>query len=118
MFFSGVTFVVVFFFVSVVLISLKPRPFVQSIFDIHAPPAATGSSNLTTSFVCFYFFGFVFNGDVAFSQCFVPFIAVPSLYEKYVVRFFFPGGVFLRGFAKKGYTLLFLRQKGAHLEND
>ena len=26
--------------------------------------------------------------------------------------------IVIRGFAKKGYTPLFLRQKGAHLEND
>ena len=26
--------------------------------------------------------------------------------------------ILLRGFAKKGYTSLFLRQKGAHLENE
>ena len=64
LFFSGVTFVVVSFFVFVLLISLKPRPFVQSLFDMHAPPAVTGS-NLTTVFVCFRFFWGLFSMEMS-----------------------------------------------------
>ena len=70
---------------------LKPRPFVQSFFDMHAPrqPHAV-TSQLSASF----FFSF-FLGGVAFSKYFCT-IAIFSLYGEYVVRFpLLPDGTFL-----------------------
>ena len=91
--FSGVT-VVLFCFVFVFLLSLKPRLFVQSLLDIHAPrqPHAV-PQQLSAPFFCFFVL-FCFFGNVAFSEYFCT-IAVFSLYGEYVVRSFFPNGVFL-----------------------
>ena len=58
--FSGVTFVL-FCFVFVFMISLKPRPFVQSFFDMH-------KSRQPHMFLPFFSF---FFGDVAFSEYFL-----------------------------------------------
>ena len=77
--FSGVT-CVLFCFVFVFKFSLKPRPFVQSSFDMQHPD----------SHPCFFFF----FGDVAFSEYF--FVSFPlSLCIEYVVRSFLPNAVFL-----------------------
>ena len=78
--FSGVTFVL-FCFVFVSMLSLKPRPFVQSSFDMQAPREP-------------HVFLFPFEGEVAFSEYFCT-IAVFSLYGENVVRSFLPDGVFL-----------------------
>ena len=87
--FSGVTFVL-FCFVFVFMLSLKPRPFVQSFFDMHAlrqPHAVT--EKFSASF-------FVF---ISLKISLLPCIFVPlpffSLYGEYVVRFSLPDGVFL-----------------------
>ena len=64
------------------MLSLKPRPLVQSPFDMQAPIATR---------VYFYFLG-----DVAFSEYFLyhfRFIFVWTI--EYVVRSFLPDGVFL-----------------------
>ena len=59
-----VLFFVLFCFVFVFMISLKPRPFVKSFFDRHMRP---------DSQTCFFFlFFFFFPGNVAFSDYFVP----------------------------------------------
>ena len=70
------------------MLSLKPRPFVQSSFDMQARPDSQHA------FHSFYFF-FPLLGDVAYSEfVFVPFPPF-SLYGEYVVRSFLPNGVFL-----------------------
>ena len=72
--FSGVTFVL-FCFVFVFKISLKPRPFVQSSFDMQAGhPIATRVS---------LFFIFVYLGMSLFFRFFFGTIAVFSLYGEY-----------------------------------
>ena len=64
------------------MLSLKPRPFVQSSFDMQA-------SRWPHVFLsCFLLFG-----DVAFSDFFCPLSAL-SLYGEYVVRSFLPDGDF------------------------
>ena len=73
--FFGVAFVL-FCFVSVFMLSLKPRSFVQSFFNMQPPD----------SHMCFFLFSFF--GDVAFSEYFFWTVAVFSLYGKYV-RFSF-----------------------------
>ena len=84
--FSGVTFVV-FCFVFVFMLSLKPRPFVQSSFNTYA-----GAPIIATS--VFFFWGgggsfclFVF-GDVSFSEYFL--YHCRFLFEWKVRRTFFP----------------------------
>ena len=67
--FSGVTLFVLFCFVFVFLLSLKPRPFVRSFFDIMHPDNHT---QLSESFFCLYFFFFCFCGAVFFPSIFVP----------------------------------------------
>ena len=62
------------------MISLKPRPFVQSSFDVCRRPDS-------------HTFSFCLLTDVAFPSIFRT-IAV-FLYGEYVVRFFLPNGVFL-----------------------
>ena len=67
------------------MLSLKPRPFIQSFFDMQAH----------TSF--FLLLSFFQIGDVTFPEYFLyhcRFLLV-LLYGEYVVRFFLPGGVFL-----------------------
>ena len=72
-------FCFIFFFV----LSLKPRPFVQSFFDLHAPRQPRGVAQQTVCVV-----------DVAFfPSIFVPLIAVFSRHEEYVVRFFLNHGL-------------------------
>ena len=70
------------------MLSLKPRPFVQSFFDMQAPRQPH----------VFLLFLFCFFGVVAFFEYFRT-NAVFSLYGEYVVptlvRFFLPDGVFL-----------------------
>ena len=61
-FFSGVTFVL-FCFVFVFILSLKPRPFIQSPFDMQAP-------RYPHVFLSF-FFSFCSFGDVPFSEYFL-----------------------------------------------
>ena len=63
------------------MLSLKPRPFVQSSFDMQAP---------RYPHVLIFFFG-----DVAFSDYFCCTIFAFSLYGEYVGRYFLPNGVFL-----------------------
>ena len=72
-------------FVSVFILSLKPRPFVQSFFDMQAP---------RQPHVFLPFFLLILWRCVAFSESFCT-IAVFSLYGEYVVRYFLPNGVFL-----------------------
>ena len=60
--FSGVTFVL-FCFVFVSMLSLKPRPFVQSSFDMQAALIAT-----RVSFLFFLFVVVVWRYDVASSE--------------------------------------------------
>ena len=90
--FSGVTFVL-FCFVVVFMVSLKPRSFVQSSFDMQAPRYP----HMFLSFL--FFFSFCLCGDVAFSEYFVLFyfctIYAFSLYGEHVVRYFLPNGVYL-----------------------
>ena len=81
--FSGVTFVLL-CFVFVFMLSLNPRPFVQSFLVRRRPDSHT----------CFFLFSFSLFGDVASSYFFCA-IAVFSLYGEYVVRFPIPDGVFL-----------------------
>ena len=82
-----------------ILLSLKPRPFVQSFFVLRytCVPIARRSKHCPRpfSFLFLPFFSpFFSSGDVAFSEyCFT--IAVISLYGEYVVHFFLPGGIFL-----------------------
>ena len=93
-----------FCFVFVFKLSLKPRPFVQSFFDIHAcrqPHELPNSCLHPFLFLCLLFFSFLFSflfpcffGDVAFSEYFLP-IVVFSLYGEYAVGFFLPDGGFL-----------------------
>ena len=84
--FSGVTFVL-FYFVFAFMISLKPRPFVQSFFDIYAgAPIATRVS---------FFFPLVYLEMSLFPSFGICTISAFSLYGEYVVRSFFPNGVFL-----------------------
>ena len=84
--FSGVAFVL-FCFVFVFMLSLKPRPFVQSSFDMQAStPMATRVS-------------FSFFGHVAFSEFFLfcivfRFLCMDITIED-VVRSSLPNGVFL-----------------------
>ena len=70
------------FFVS--MLSLKPRPFVQSSFDMR--------SDRHTCF--FLFFPFLFIWRCRFLRVFFCTISAFSLYGEYVVRFFLPDGVF------------------------
>ena len=68
----------------VLMLSLKPRPFVHHSSIYRRPDSHT----------CFSLFPFCFFGDVALSEYFCT-IAICSLYGEYIVRFFLPGGVFL-----------------------
>ena len=65
------------------MLSLKPRPFVQSLVDMQAPRQPH----------VFLLFSFSFFGDITFSKYFRT-IVVFSLYGEYVVRFFLLNGVF------------------------
>ena len=85
---------VVFF---VFLLSLKPRPFVQSFFDIYM--RHDSHRKLPHNCLCpllFFVFVSVFLGNVTFSIFFGT-ITVYSLYGeyRYVIRFPLPDGVFL-----------------------
>ena len=84
-FFSGVTFVS-FCFVFVLMLSLKPRPFVQSFFDMQAP-------RYPQCHVFLFYVSLLFI-YVVFSKYFL-YIAVFSLYGEYVVSVSLPNGVFL-----------------------
>ena len=77
------------------MLSLKPWPFVQSFFDMHAPrqPNALPNNCLCPLFFLFLLL-FCFFGDFAFSEYFCT-IAVPSLCGECVVRFFSSGWCFL-----------------------
>ena len=91
MFFVLLSFSLVF----VSMLSVKPRPFVQSFIDVHTPRHLhVVNQELSASFYCFCFFLFLFLWRFAFSKYFCT-IAVFSLYEEYVVRFSLPGGVLL-----------------------
>ena len=75
------------------MLSLKPRPFVQSSFDVRR------RSDSHTCFFLFMLFFFVcLFGDVALSEYYFYFcfrtISAFSLYGEYVVRSFLPDGVF------------------------
>ena len=72
-----------FCFFVVILLSLKPRPFVQSLSVLRYACGPT----------CFFLF-FLSFGDVAFSEYFCTITAF-SLYGEYVARFPLPDGVFL-----------------------
>ena len=70
------------------LLSLKPRPFVQSSFDMQAP-------RYPYVFLSFFpFFLFIYLEMSLFPSIFSS-IAAFSLYGEYVVRSFLPNGVFL-----------------------
>ena len=71
--FSGVNFIL-FFFVFVFMLSLKPRPFVQSSFDMFLFWGGGGGMSLFPSIFCT--------------------IAVSSWNGEYAVRSFLPDGVF------------------------
>ena len=79
------------------MLSLEPRPFVHSFYDIGMRPNSLTHSYLTTVSALFWFCFviFCFFGDATFPESFVTFIAVFSLYREYVVRFSLPGSVFL-----------------------
>ena len=82
--FSGVTFVL-FCFVYILLLSLKPSSFVQSFFVLRYACAPTATRNyLTTVSV------FLFSLEVSLFPIFFCTNTVFSLYEEYVVRFFLP----------------------------
>ena len=95
--FSGVTFVL-FCFVSVFLLSLKPRPFVQSFFVLRYACAPTATRSYLTT-VCVLFVVVVVVVFVSLDMSLFPSIFVPlpffSLYGEYAVRFPLPNGVFL-----------------------
>ena len=76
-----------FCFVFVFILSLKPRPFVQSFFDNMQAPRQP-------HVFLFYFFPFVSLDLSLFPSIFCA-IAVFSLCVDCAVRFFLPGGVFL-----------------------
>ena len=65
------------------MIALKPRPFVQSFFDMQA----------SRQLHMFVFFSFCSLGDAAFPSLFCT-IAVFSLFLEYVARFSLQDGVF------------------------
>ena len=69
------------------MLSLKPRPFVQSSFDIHV------GAPLASHFYLFVF-PFIFLEMSLFLSIFCT-IAPFCLNGEYVVRFFLPNGVFL-----------------------
>ena len=77
---------------SSVLVSLKPRPLVQSFFDVHA----TRRPHSVTEQISASFFVFV-SVSLEMSPFFRVFLYHDSflLYGEYVVRFFLPDGVFL-----------------------
>ena len=83
--FSGVTFVLFLLRFSS-LLALKTRPFVQSSFDMQA-------SRYPHVFF-FFFFPLVYLEMSLFPSIFCT-ISAFSLYGEYVVRSFFPNGVFL-----------------------
>ena len=87
-FFSGLTFVL-FCFVFVFMLSLKPRPFVQSSFDMQASP-----DDSHTCFFSLFFSFFVYLEMSLFPSIFFCTISAFSLYGEYVVRSFLPDGVF------------------------
>ena len=93
--FNGKPFVVprLFCFVFVLMLSLKPGPFVQSFSDIYISTVYMQAPRQPQVFLPF--FPFFFFGDVAFSEYFFCTIAVFSLYGECAVRFFLPDGVFL-----------------------
>ena len=96
-FFSGVT-VVSFCFAFVFMLSLKPRPFVQSSFAMQAPrlPHIYILYIYIYIYMCFFAFIFVFVYlDMSLFPSFFSAISVLSLYGEYVVRSFLPDGVFL-----------------------
>ena len=70
------------------MLSLKPRPFVQSSFDMQAPRWPH------VLFFLFFFFPFVYLEMPLFPSIFCT-IAALSLNGEYVVRSFLPNGVFL-----------------------
>ena len=74
-----------FCFIFVFILSLKPRPFVQSFFDVQAP---------RQPHVFFSFFLFVVLLEMSLSSSIFCTIAVLSLYGEYAVRFSLPDGVF------------------------
>ena len=84
-FFSGVKLFVLFCFVFVSMLSLKPRPFVQSSFDMQA-------CRTHTCFFVVYFFLFVYLEMSLFPSIFCT-IPAFALYGEYVVRSFLPDGV-------------------------
>ena len=89
--FSGVTFVL-FCFVFVFMLSLKPWPFVQSLFVLRSSICMVPEGH--TRFFLFLFFSFFFFRGVSFSEYFCT-VTVFSVYGEYVVRFPLPDGVFL-----------------------
>ena len=68
-------YIVLFFLLFVLLFSLKPRPFVQSFFNIHAPRqpyyVVLPNNCLRPFLFSFLSFCFVFFGDVVFPSIFV-----------------------------------------------
>ena len=68
------------------MLLLKPRPFVQSSFDMQAPR----QPHVFLSF----FFPFVYLEVSLFTSIFCT-VSAFSLYGEYVVRSFLPNGVFL-----------------------
>ena len=105
--FSGVKFVL-FCFVFVFILSLKPRPFVQSSFDILLLLFVvvvccccllllflTIICRRPNSHTCFFIFCFTVYSEMSFFPSIFCTIAAFSLCEEYVVRPFLPNGVFL-----------------------
>ena len=87
----------------VFMLSLKPRPFVQSVFVVRNACAPTATRSYLTTVCCvlfvyvpffsYFFLLFRFFGDVAFSGYFCTTIVLSC--TEYVVRFPLPDGVFL-----------------------
>ena len=93
-YFSDVTFVLV-CFVFVFLLSLKPRPFVQSFSVLRYACASTATrSYLRTICVLFLFFFLSLEKMPLFPSIFCT-ISGFSLYEEYVVRSFLSNRVFI-----------------------
>ena len=84
---SGVRFVLL-CFVFVFLRSLKPRPFVQSFFNMHVPRQLHAVTKQLSVFVCFLSLFFFGGGGVDFCEYFCT-ITVFSLYREtsYVFSF-------------------------------
>ena len=92
---------VLFCFVFVFMLSLKPRPFVQSPFDMQAPD----------SHKClFLFFHFCLFGDAAFLPSIFCTVVAFSFNGEYVVRSFLPNGVFLPCDHRLGFLHQLMRE--------